>query len=50
MHSQRIRDNILIVSLLIGTVSLVLVNSQQQQALQNVIEHLQPFSYEAPDD
>lgn len=50
MHLQRIRDNILIVSLLIGTVSLVLVNSQQQQALQNVIEHLQPFSYEAPDD
>ena len=50
MHSQRIRDNILIVSLLIGTLALVLVNSQQQQALQNVIEHLQPFSYEAPDD
>lgn len=48
MHSQRIRDNILIVSLVL--VSLALVESQQQQALQNVIEHLQPFSYEAPDD
>lgn len=50
MHSQRIRDNILIVSLVISALSLVLVDSQQQQALQNVIEHLQPFSYEAPDD
>lgn len=47
--SQQNRDKILIVSLLIGTLA-VLVNSQQQQALQNVIEHLQPFSYEAPDD
>lgn len=51
MHCQRNRDNYLIVSLLIGTLaSAVLVNSQQQQALQNVIEHLQPFMYEAPDD
>lgn len=50
MHLQRIRDNILIVSLVIGTLSLVLVEAQQQQALQNVIEHLQAFSYEAPDD
>lgn len=50
MHLQRIRDNILIVTLLIGTLSSVLVNSQQQQALQNVIELVQPFSYEAPDD
>lgn len=50
MHSQN-RDKFLIVSLLIGTLaSAVLVNSQQQQALQNVIEHSQPFSYEAPDD
>lgn len=50
MHLQRIRDNILIVSLVIGGLLLALVDSQQQQALQNVIEHLQPFSYEAPDD
>lgn len=50
MYLQRIRDNILIVSLVLGALSLALVNSQQQQALQNVIEHLQPFSYEAPDD
>lgn len=47
---QRIRDKILIVSLLISTFATVLVNSQQHQALQNVIEPSQAFSYEAPDD
>ena len=47
---QRIRDKILIVSLLISTLATVLVNSQQHQALQNVIEPSQAFSYEAPDD
>ncbi|CRK86654.1 CLUMA_CG000490, isoform A [Clunio marinus] len=50
MHLQRVRDNTLLESLLISTLFLVLVNTQQQQTLQNVIEHLQPFSYEAPDD
>lgn len=47
---QRNRDKILIVSLLIGTLAIVLVNCQQHQALQTQQEPSQAFSYEAPDD
>lgn len=50
---QRIRDKILIVSLLLLFTSTTKVNCQQHQALQNVIEqqqHQQQFFYEAPDD
>lgn len=48
---QRNRDKILIVSLLLFfTTTKTIVNCQQHQALQNVIEQHQQFSYEAPDD
>ena len=55
MHSLQIREKLFVVFLLIGAIGTVLVNSQQQQALQNhdqqlLIDPTQHFRYEAPDD